>query len=235
MLKRPELPNGLREGFLKAVWGRGSQDHDQLLCNSLIGWWWVNRVTFQEFKSLVFRLQPVWGLHAGCQHFLSGGVLVSVETTQEYAPDCYLYPSGRDQVSCDCFMLPYCLNYYYFSYLTAFPLALHSPISLIINFFSLFFETQGRPRRPKSFLQTRSRGQRGSLSPGRPYRVLLSFNAFMLPLYLTAVWTLVGNRSSKSVSPQNSVDSFIALCHPELLRVSRLGWFLLMSWSLYIL
>lgn len=86
----------------------------------------------------------------------------------------------------------------------------------------------------KLFLQTRSRGHKvgegGRLNhqeglPGlQCLRVTFIF-----------VWTLVGNSCLDSVSPQNSIDNFIAPCLLKLLRTSRLCWFLLIHWYLYII
>lgn len=104
--KSKEFPKGFQRRVFKDNEEDGHRMQDQPLCKSLIGWWGVNRVTFGEFKSLVFQLQPVWGLHAGGWQFPSGGAMVSVETAQECASsDCYLYSSERNQGSCDCLMV----------------------------------------------------------------------------------------------------------------------------------
>ena len=68
-------------------------------------------------------------------------------------------------------MLNYC-------FLTAFPLFLHSlpSASLISKSLNLLFGTQGRSRRLKPFFYKQEQGTEGLLYPGRPCRVLLSFN-----------------------------------------------------------
>ena len=68
---RSKHPNSLMtfmEGFWKAGEGEGHRVHDQLVYSSLIGWWWADRVIFQETQLPVFWLQAVWGLCAGGQH-----------------------------------------------------------------------------------------------------------------------------------------------------------------------
>ena len=50
-------------GFLKTVWGTGSQDvWSAQEHSSATGWQWSNRVMFQESQSLVFWFQLLWGL-----------------------------------------------------------------------------------------------------------------------------------------------------------------------------
>ena len=63
-------------------------------------------------------------------------------TAQIYASGCYIHPWGGTKAPV--LLLNYC-------FLTAFPLFLHSLTFLIINCLSLYFGTQERPRRLKSF------------------------------------------------------------------------------------
>ena len=54
----PKYPNSLivfREEFLKAK-----------LAGRAIGWWWSNRVKFQESQLSTFWFQPVWGFQCAC-------------------------------------------------------------------------------------------------------------------------------------------------------------------------
>lgn len=122
----------------------------------------------------------------------------------------------------------YGVSYYYFSCLTAFPFS--SSISLIMNFLSLLFETQRRTWRPKLFLQTRSRGHKvgegGRLNHQEGLPGLQCLHVTFI-----FVWTLVGNSCLDSVSPQSSIDNFVAPCLLKLLRISRLCWFLLIYYT----
>ena len=79
--------NVLEKGKL-IIWGRGQSLHYLPLCANflLIGWWWGNRVVFQESCA-----QPeVTILHLG-------GGLSSCRRTQRY---CYVYPSRSNQDYC---------------------------------------------------------------------------------------------------------------------------------------
>ena len=44
---------------------------DQLMDILLIGWWWGNRVIFQESASSTFWFQPIWSLPACGQHVIN--------------------------------------------------------------------------------------------------------------------------------------------------------------------
>lgn len=84
----------------------------------------------------------------------------------------------------------------HYCFWTAFPWFLHIPSlpSLISNCLNLPFGAQGRLRMLNEvyFLQTRHRGLGKDLYPGRPLRVLLSFNSTHLPnaksAYNSKVW-----------------------------------------------
>lgn len=66
---------------------------DWLMTILLIGWCWGDRVIFQEFQSLVFWLQPVWGLGACSQHVIhtfylvEGSVLGSAKQPKDIGQD----------------------------------------------------------------------------------------------------------------------------------------------------
>lgn len=125
----------------------------------------------------------------------------------------------------------YGLSHYYFSCLAAFPFS--SSISLIINFLTLLFETQRKTWRAKLFLQTRNRGHKmrggGRLNHQEGLEGLQCLHvAFIF------FWTRVGNSCFDSVSPQSSVNNFIAPCLLKLPKISSLCWFLLI-FDTYIL
>lgn len=126
----------------------------------------------------------------------------------------------------------YGLSYCYSSCLTAFPFS--SSISLIINFLSLLFETQGRTWRPKLFLQTRIGGHKVGTGVGRLNHQEGLRGLRCLCATFMFVWTLVGNSCLDSVSPQSSIDNFIAPCLLKLLRISRLCWFLLIYYLFFL-
>ena len=69
------------KGFLRQCKGE-SQVCDQLMHNSLIAWWWGDRVMFLESQSSSFWFQWTWGLHAGGQHainfFYLGGFICKI-------------------------------------------------------------------------------------------------------------------------------------------------------------
>ena len=78
-----------------------------------------------------------------------------------------LFLGGQLRGLSDCYVSPLRSNWnsvllliccYYFPCLTAFPLFLHFLTSLISNCLSLFFETQGRLRRQKSFSTNKKQG-----------------------------------------------------------------------------
>ena len=126
----------------------------------------------------------------------------------------------------------YGLSYYYFSCLTAFPLS--SSISPIINFLTLLFETQRKTWRPKLFLQTRNREHKmrggGRLNHQEGLQGLQCLRVTFI-----FFWTQVRNSYFDSVSPQSSINNFIAPCLLKLLKISSFCWFLLIYWCLYII
>ena len=98
------------KGFLGNVCGEGCSVHDFLL----IGWWWGNRVVFQESPSSTFWFQPVWGF-SHSYHLPPGwGVLVSVKQLKGMCQIVMYVPWGGTR------------TLFYFSCLTTFPLFLHS-------------------------------------------------------------------------------------------------------------
>jgi len=61
-LRSLKLPKGFQQSIFKGqVGGGGSQDSDQCVHSSLIGWWWGNRVGSWGLTLSVFRLQEAWG------------------------------------------------------------------------------------------------------------------------------------------------------------------------------
>ena len=72
-LNTPNSLMAFREAFLKAIFGvEDWRMHDFLL----IGWWWDNRVVFQETWSSAFWSHPVWGsryLSSGYSYYPSPG------------------------------------------------------------------------------------------------------------------------------------------------------------------
>ena len=136
MLSGQSSSTAFRGGFLKTVLG-------VKVAGCVVSWWtffWLigSEVTGKCFRA--FWLQPVWGLHACGQHAVTvlrqagGRYLRFCRTGQRYASDCYLHSFRRNKESCDHIVLP----------------------SLIINCSSPLFGTQGKPKRLKLFLQTRS-------------------------------------------------------------------------------
>ena len=84
MLKKLKLSDGLQGSILKGkVRERSCGGCDQLVYNSLIGWWWGNRVVSQGLTLWILRLQLDWGLCAHGYHVVNFfhlvGALVSVK------------------------------------------------------------------------------------------------------------------------------------------------------------
>ena len=112
MLKRPELPNGFQgRSFYMQNWGGGRCCR---VCNPpLIGWWWGNRMVFQESQSSAFWFQPVWGPHACAQPKVIllhlGGGLSSCRRTQRYISNCYPHPPRRNQDHHPALLFSFCI------------------------------------------------------------------------------------------------------------------------------
>ena len=87
---------GVREAFFKARWGKwGHKVGDQLVCESLIGWWWGKRAVSQGLALSIVRRQWVWGIcaqgHLVVNFFHLVGSFSICKTTQEmYIRFCYL-------------------------------------------------------------------------------------------------------------------------------------------------
>ena len=94
--KDPNSLMGVREAFFKARWGKGSHKvGDQLVCKSLIGWWWGKRAVSQGLALSILRRQWVWGIcaqgHLVVNFFHLVGSFSICKTTQEmYIRFCYL-------------------------------------------------------------------------------------------------------------------------------------------------
>ena len=173
MLKRPELPDGFQgRSFYRQNLG-GGQQH---MCDSpLIGWWWANRVVFQESQTSAFWFQPVWGPCACAQpevlfHVVWG--LSSCRRTQRCVSNCYAHPSLQEELGPG--PIPTLL------------LFLHPLTPLISNCLNLPFGPQRRSRRWKPFSYKQEMGDTEStlyLGEGH-HRVLLSppFSLILLNL-----------------------------------------------------
>ena len=77
MFKCSELPDGSREGALKAVWGRGCRGEDQLVHSSRIGWHQgdvssiINLLVSISLASLFLRSAVfIWWGSASCKNNL---------------------------------------------------------------------------------------------------------------------------------------------------------------------
>ena len=154
--KDPNSPMAVREGFFKTVRERGLGVCDQLVHNSLIGWWWGNRALFWESQSSAFWFQPVWSLHACGQHAVNFLCLVEVSVSAKQLKDMaqvIIYsPWGGAKTPWLCLMakvLLFCLDY--------FPLFLCFLTSLI----KFVLWNLGEA---KTFLQTRG-GEHGDICP----------------------------------------------------------------------
>ena len=94
--KDPNSLMGVREAFFKARWGKwGHKVGDQLVCESLIGWWWGKRAVSQGLALSIVRRQWVWGIcaqgHLVVNFFHLVGSFSICKTTQEmYIRFCYL-------------------------------------------------------------------------------------------------------------------------------------------------
>ena len=101
-----------QEGFWKTLRGERHRVHDQLMHNSLMGWWWgnsdvsgISAISFLVPTSLGFMCTG--GQHAA-NFFHLVGVLVSAQRLKDTAQDIIYSPEEEIKV------LVVWLNYYYF-------------------------------------------------------------------------------------------------------------------------
>ena len=99
--KPPNFSITWGEVFKGKIWGEGCKVCDFLL----LGWWWGNRLSFQECQSSGSNQSGVYVLVVSMQSPSSTwGALSFIRTTQRYVWDCYLFPI-REIGSCDSVVL----------------------------------------------------------------------------------------------------------------------------------
>ena len=153
-------PMAFREEFLKTGWGRGSWVCDQLLHNSLIGWWWDNRKMFWESQFS--------GSSWSYSQLLPGGVLLSAEQLKDMAQGIIYSPWGATKGPWLCLMTKLLLILSCLTVLLCFCI-----FSLLwLNF---FFGTWRRSGRLKLFYRQEVEDTGESLL-GKALQVLLGFN-----------------------------------------------------------
>ena len=129
---------------------------EQLMDLLPIGWWWGNRVMFQESQSSASNYSGVCVLVVSMQSpsSTSVGVLAFAEELWDMHQIAVSIPSGGTT----------------------------SPVTLVvvIDCLSMLFGTQGRPRRLKSFFFFSPKQEVGAMEGhfcmGRPYRILPGFS-----------------------------------------------------------
>ena len=156
------------------VWGRGSWGAwgawGQLMCSSLIGWWWVNTVMFLESQPSALWFHLLQGLCACRQHavnfFHLVGVLVSAQQLKNVAQNIICSPWGGTEGPWLCFMAK----------LILFHLVWLFPFGFVFLWIKFALWNLGKAWEAKAFLQTIGKVHEGwgVLSPASPHRVLLS-------------------------------------------------------------
>ena len=149
----------------RVVGGRG-----QLMCSSLIGWWWANGVMFLESQPSTLWFHSLQGLCACRQHavnfFRLVGVLVSAQQLKNVAQNIICSPWGGTEGPWLCFMAK----------LILFHLAWLFPFGFVFLWIKFALWNLGKAWEAKAFLQTIGKVHEGwgVLSPASPHRVLLS-------------------------------------------------------------
>lgn len=101
MCKNFKLTDKLQGSILKGkMRERNCRRYDQLLHNSLIDWWWGNRVLSEGLTLSVLRLPLDWGLHAHGHHIFNFshlvGAVISIKQLRNVHQIQFLYTSGRN-------------------------------------------------------------------------------------------------------------------------------------------